>query len=58
MMTNGWRKINWEQLKAGIGPQLKYMPENDFMSLKGSVFGIKPGMVKDQQLNFVNKHKL
>jgi hypothetical protein len=32
---------------------LKYMPENDFMSLKGSVFGIKPGMVKDQQLNFV-----
>ena len=53
MMTNGWRKINWEQLKAGIGPQLKYMPENDFMSLKGSVFGIKPGMVKDQQLNFV-----
>jgi len=53
MMTNGWRKINWQQLKAGIGPQLKYMPENDFMALKGSVFGIKPGMIKDQQLNFV-----
>ncbi len=53
MMTNGWRKMNWEQLRAGIGPQLKFMPENNFMSLKGSVFGIKPGMVKDQQLNFV-----
>lgn len=53
MMTNGWRKINWEQLKAGIRPQLKFMPETEFMSLKGSVFGIKPGMVKDQQLNFV-----
>jgi len=53
MMTNGWRKINWEQLKAGIGPQLKYKPETNYISLKGSVFGIKPGMVKDQQLNFV-----
>lgn len=53
MMTNGWRKINWEKLKEGIGPQLKYMPETEYMSLKGSVFGIKPGMVKDQQLNFV-----
>ncbi|WP_026751713.1 hypothetical protein [Sediminibacterium sp. C3] len=53
MMTNGWRKINWEKLREGIGPQLKYMPETEYMSLKGSVFGIKPGMVKDQQLNFV-----
>ncbi|BDQ11212.1 hypothetical protein [Sediminibacterium sp. TEGAF015] len=53
MMTNGWRKINWEKLKEGIGPQLKYMPETEYMSLKGSVFGIKPVMVKDQQLNFV-----
>jgi len=57
MMTNGWRKINWEQLKAGIGPKLKYMPENNFMSLKGSVFGINPGLVKDQQLNFVLSSK-
>lgn len=53
MMTNGWRKINWEKLREGIGPQLKYMPETEYMTLKGSVFGIKPGMVKDQQLNFV-----
>jgi len=53
MMTNGWRKINWEKLREGVGPQLKYMPETEYMSLKGSVFGIKPGMVKDQQLNFV-----
>lgn len=53
MMTNGWRKINWEKMREGIGPQLKYMPETEYMSLKGSVFGIKPGMVKDQQLNFV-----
>jgi hypothetical protein len=53
MMTNGWRKMNWEQIKSGIGPEIKFMPENNFMSLKGSVFGIKPGMVKDQQLNFV-----
>jgi hypothetical protein len=53
MMTNGWRKINWEQLKAGTGPQIKYMPEDGFLSLKGSVYGIKPGTLKDQQLNFV-----
>lgn len=53
MMTNGWRKINWEKLREGIGPQLKYMPEAEYMTLKGTVFGIKPGMVKDQQLNFV-----
>lgn len=51
MMTNGWRKFNWEKLRAGIGPQLKYMPEQGYLSLKGNVFGAKNA--GDLQLNFI-----
>lgn len=51
MMTNGWRKYNWEKLKSGVGPQLKHMPEDGYLSLKGNVYGAKA--TSDLQLNFI-----
>lgn len=51
MMTNGWRRFNWEKLRAGIGPSINYMPEKGYLSLKGNVYGAKNS--GDLQLNFI-----
>jgi len=54
MMTNGWRRIDWNKIKAEVAPQIKYYPENAYMSLKGKVFGAKSaGYNEPLQLNFV-----
>jgi len=31
MLTNGWRKFNWEKLKASIAPEIKYPVETDMI---------------------------
>ncbi len=41
MLTNGWRRFDWDKIKAGIKPTLKYPFETDFMQVKGKVFGMK-----------------
>lgn len=54
MMTNGWRKFDWDKIRAGVPPRLKYLPETAYMSLKGTVFGAKNISTKDPlQLNFI-----
>ncbi|MEI7628889.1 MAG: hypothetical protein WCJ80_11650 [Bacteroidota bacterium] len=39
MLTNGWRKFDWDKIKAGIVPVLKFPRETDFMKITGKVFG-------------------
>ncbi|MES2005831.1 MAG: hypothetical protein V4450_15040 [Bacteroidota bacterium] len=41
MLTNGWRRYDWDKIKAGIGPKLIYPAETDFMKVSGKVFGAK-----------------
>ncbi|MBX9734183.1 MAG: hypothetical protein K2X37_08975 [Chitinophagaceae bacterium] len=41
MMTSGWRRYNWDKLKAGILPVIKYLPETENMRISGNVFGMK-----------------
>jgi hypothetical protein len=41
MLTNGWRRFDWDKIKAGIKPTLTYPVETDFMQVKGKVFGMK-----------------
>ena len=41
MMTNGWRRFDWDKIKAGVLPTLKYPKETDFLKLTGKVFGMK-----------------
>lgn len=43
MLTNGWRRFDWDKIKAGITPSWKYPVETEFMKLQGKVLGIKPG---------------
>ena len=54
MMTNGWRKFDWEKLKAGMMPKLSYPKENDYLKIAGKVYGVKPNMsAVPLQLNFI-----
>ena len=41
MLTNGWRRFDWDKIKAGIPPSIKYPKETDFMKIGGKVFGMK-----------------
>ena len=49
MMTNGWRRFNWDKLLAGKWPEIKYQPEN-YLSIKGNVFGLMPMQLRDRMI--------
>jgi hypothetical protein len=42
MLTNGWRRFDWDKIKAGIVPKLNYPVETDAMRIQGHVFGLRP----------------
>lgn len=52
MMTNGWRRFNWDQLIAGQMPVIKHAPEN-FLSIRGNVFGLTPMQLNDKMITGV-----
>lgn len=37
MLTNGWRKFDWNKLKSGDFPVLKYPRETNYMGLSGEI---------------------
>ncbi|HVY76697.1 MAG TPA: hypothetical protein VG890_17835 [Puia sp.] len=39
LMTHGWRRFNWEAVVSGKLPNLKYLHDVDFLSLKGQIRG-------------------
>ena len=41
MLTNGWRKFDWDKIKAGILPTYKYPVETELIKITGKVFGMK-----------------
>ena len=41
MLTNGWRRFDWDKIKAGVAPVYKYPVETDFMRIRGKVLGVK-----------------
>ncbi|RYY71382.1 MAG: hypothetical protein EOO13_03310 [Chitinophagaceae bacterium] len=49
MMTNGWRRFNWEKVLAGNMPVIKHIPDN-FLSVKGNVFGLTPMQLTDKMI--------
>ena len=58
MLTHGWRKIDWEKMKAGIGPSLKYLPEMERMKISGKVYGLKMATGTDNMLlNMIVQYK-
>jgi hypothetical protein len=54
MLTNGWRKFDWDKIKSGTLPILKYPRETDFMKITGKVFGSSSTKLSsDLMLNLV-----
>jgi len=54
MMTNGWRRLDWEKLKLKAMPEIKYQPENEMMKITGKVYGLKSmSLPPDVMLNLV-----
>ncbi len=49
MMTNGWRRFNWQKLLSGNMPQIKYMPEA-YLSIKGNMYGLNATQIKDKMI--------
>ncbi len=43
MLTNGWRRIRWEQVVAGNTPTIYYPRDTSYLSLSGTVQGVMPG---------------
>jgi hypothetical protein len=41
LLTNGWRRFDWDKIKAGITPNYQYPRETDFMKVSGKVYGAK-----------------
>ncbi len=41
MLTNGWRRLDWEKIKTGVLPTNTYPVETDLMKIGGKVFGMK-----------------
>jgi len=57
MQTNGWRKFDWEKLRAGVAPTLKYGVETGMMHIGGKVFGLKNVSTNSLMLNLIIQHK-
>jgi hypothetical protein len=56
MLTNGWRRFDWDKIKAHIGPKIDYPVETSYMKLTGTVLGLKknsPGA----ELNLIVRNK-
>ncbi len=54
MLTNGWRRFDWEKAKAGILPVIQYPRETDFLKVAGKVYAPKATLnTGNLQLNFI-----
>lgn len=56
MMTNGWRRFNWEDVLAGKFPVLKNLPEN-YLSIRGKIQGLSKTLLYQKELTGILKTK-
>jgi hypothetical protein len=47
MLTNGWRRINWELIAKGQMPTIKYPKDTSYLSFSGKVFGATPSEIRE-----------
>lgn len=45
MLTNGWRRFNWNDLIAGKLPKINYPKDTAYLSVSGKLAGFMPGMI-------------
>ena len=47
MLTNGWRRFNWEKLVDGKLDKLSHPIDSNYISLSGKVIGVMPAELRD-----------
>ena len=57
MLTHAWRRFNWDTLKAGKGPVIKYPFDTEKMRVSGKVYGLKNVSVNDIMMNLIIQYK-
>lgn len=58
MMTNGWRRIKWDELVHGKMPALKYSNDTAYFSLSGKVFGAESDLKQAPLIVLILDHPL
>jgi len=53
MLTNGWRRIKWDDLVAGKMPAIKYPNDTSYLSLAGKVFGTSAAEMRQSGVLFL-----
>lgn len=57
MLTNGWRRFRWDQLRFGKTPVIKY-PLHDYLSLDAEVLGVDVNRIApNENLNMILQNK-
>jgi hypothetical protein len=57
MLTHAWRRFNWDSLRAGKGPVIKYPFDTDKMRVSGKVYGLNKVSVNDIMMNLIVQYK-
>lgn len=52
MLTNAWRRFDWEKIRANMPPVINYSVETGIMKIQGKVLGMKADMA-DPVLNII-----
>ncbi len=56
MMTNGWRRFNWDNVLANRWPKILYTPDN-YLSIEGQVSGLNKILLASKEINAVIEFK-
>jgi hypothetical protein len=49
MLTNGWRRFQWEQMVRGKMPVIQFPKDTTYLSLSGTLYGISKGMLSGKE---------
>ena len=52
MMTNGWRRFNWDNVLTNRLPKILYSPDN-YLSIEGQVSGLTKILLANKEINAV-----
>lgn len=48
MLTNGWRRFNWNDITKGKFPRLVFPKDSTYLTLSGRVYGVTPTQLRDK----------
>lgn len=58
MLTNGWRKINWQDVSLSKVPTIKHPRDTGFINIQGTVLGTTANLLRDAgDINVIIKTK-